>query len=106
LGRFKQNITTTTIDGDPEETERRRGLARYAHRPMTAPNILSGRRSTFEKIEETSRILLAKGAVVRFLDKGADSGAVVKLVERLRQAIVCYQASEDCIPVSSTADAE
>jgi len=30
LGRFKQNITTTTIDGDPEESERRRGLARYA----------------------------------------------------------------------------
>ena len=28
LDRFKQNITTTTVDGDPEETNRREGLTR------------------------------------------------------------------------------
>ena len=28
LDRFKQYITTTTVDGDPEETNRRIGLAR------------------------------------------------------------------------------
>jgi hypothetical protein len=73
---------------------------------MTAPNILNGRRSTFEKIEEISRVLLAKGAIAQFVDKDEDSGAVAALVERLRQAIVCYQASEDCTLVSSTVDME
>ena len=31
LDRLKQTITTTTVDGDPEETERRTELTRYAH---------------------------------------------------------------------------
>lgn len=30
LDRLKQHITTTTVEGDPEETNRRGGLARYA----------------------------------------------------------------------------
>jgi thiamine monophosphate synthase len=48
-----------------------------------------------EAIEKRSQALLEKGKVARFVDKGRDSGEVVKLVERLRDAIARYQVSED-----------
>ena len=42
--------------------------------------------------------MLAKGVAARFADKGKDSGEVVGLVERLREAISHYQVSENrCI---------
>jgi len=37
LDRLKQNIATTTVNVDPEETKRRNGLPRYVHQFMTAP---------------------------------------------------------------------
>jgi len=46
-------------------------------------------------IEKRSQVLLKKGKAARFVDKGRDSGEVVKLVERLRDAITRYQVSED-----------
>jgi len=46
-------------------------------------------------IEKQSQELLKKGKAARFVDKGRDSGEVVKLVERLRDAITRYQVSED-----------
>ena len=42
-------------------------------------------------IEKRSRMLLDKGKVAKILDKKRDSGAIVKLVEQLRQAILIYQ---------------
>ncbi|KAF9652211.1 hypothetical protein BDM02DRAFT_3161863 [Thelephora ganbajun] len=75
LDRFKQNITTTPVGGDPEETGRRKELT-----------------SALEEIEERSRELLAKGTAARFADK--DSGEVAGLVERLREAITHYQISQ------------
>ena len=39
--------------------------------------------------------MLAKNAVARFVDKAGDSNEVVKLVERLREAIAHYQVSEN-----------
>jgi len=48
-----------------------------------------------EEIEKRSKALLEKGKTARFLDKGRDSGEVVKLVERLRDAITHYQVSDD-----------
>jgi len=48
-----------------------------------------------EEIEKRSQTLLEKGKATRFVDKGRDSGEVVKLVERLRDAITQYQVSED-----------
>jgi hypothetical protein len=39
LDRFKQNVTTTTIDGDPGETERRKELTRYARRLLASPHL-------------------------------------------------------------------
>ena len=49
--------------------------------------------SALEDIEKRSQTLLKKGKVARFVDKGGDSGEVVKLVERLRDAIIRYQVS-------------
>jgi len=51
--------------------------------------------SVLKEIEERSEVLLAKGESARFVDKRRDSGEVVKLVERLRDAITRYQVSED-----------
>ena len=49
--------------------------------------------SVLEKIEKRSQELLSKGSAVRFIDKGEDSKEVARLVEQLREAIVCYQVS-------------
>ena len=68
---------------------------------MTAHN---GRCSTFKQIEEFSQKLLAKSAIVRFADKGEDSKVVAKLIERLREAIVCYQVCNCSPSVSSIVD--
>jgi hypothetical protein len=91
LGRFRQGITTTPIDEDPEETDRRSELARYVHRSMTATATLNSCCSTFKQIDKSSQELLAKGSIVRFLDKGEDSKVVARLIEQLREAIVRYQ---------------
>ena len=106
LGRFKQNITTTTIDGDPEETDRHRGLTWYGHRLMTALSIPNSCCSTFEKIEELSQKLLAKSTITRLVDKGEDSKTVARLIERLREAIICYQVGGCCTPVLGIVDRE
>ena len=53
---------------------------------------------SLEDIEKRSRRLLDKGKGARILDKRRDSGAIVKLVEELRQAILLYQVRtvENC----------
>ena len=71
---------------------------------MAAPTIPDCRRSTFEKIEELSEKLLTKGVVTRFADKGEDSKVVARLIERLREAVVCYQVGGCCTPASSIVD--
>ncbi|KAF9645139.1 hypothetical protein BDM02DRAFT_3189954 [Thelephora ganbajun] len=76
LDRFKLHITTTTIDGDPGETERRKELT-----------------SALEEIEKRSRELL-EGTVIRFANREDDSGEVARLVERLREAIARHQTSQ------------
>ena len=92
MDRFKKDISTTKVDGDSEETDRRAELARYA--PIdnggvtTTPN---GRCSTFKQIEEESQQILAKNPVARFIDKGGDSGNVAGFIERLRKALLRYQ---------------
>ena len=42
--------------------------------------------------------------MARFVDKGGDSNEVVKLVERLQEAITRYQVSRNRIVASSAAD--
>jgi len=51
--------------------------------------------SVLEEIERRSQALLEKGKAARFIDKGRDSGEVVKLVKLLQDAITRYQVSED-----------
>ena len=70
---------------------------------------VNGLRSTLEEIEKRSQALLEKAKAPRFvdkavlfIDKGRDSGEVVKLVERLRDAITRYQVSEGRFIVSNT----
>jgi len=55
-----------------------------------------------EEIEKRSNELLGKGKAARFVDKGRDSGEVVKLVERLRDVVTRYQVSEDRFVASNT----
>ena len=93
LDSFKQNITTAVVDGDPEETNRRRGLIEYVYTLMTTLTIPNGGRSAFGRIEELSQKLLAKGAVARFVDKEEDSKTASRVIERFREAVMCYQVS-------------
>ena len=57
----------STVDGDPEETKGRSGLARCV---TTAPTTPDYHFRTFEKIEELFKKLLVKSALSRFADKG------------------------------------
>ena len=106
MARFKQNITTTTIDGDPGETGRRKELTRYAHQSFPSPASVNDSPSALGEIEKRSQTLLAKGFAAQFVDKGGDSGEVVKLIERLQEAIAHYQVSRYRIVASSAADTE
>ena len=84
------------IDGDLEETKRRVELTRYACKSLALPALVNALFSTLAEIWRRSQELLAKGTVARFVDKAGDSGEVVKLIERLREAIIHYQVSESC----------
>ncbi|KAF9784551.1 hypothetical protein BJ322DRAFT_851794 [Thelephora terrestris] len=77
LDRLKQNFSTATLDGDPEEKNRREELVR-----------------ALEQIEEESKNLLSKNPSARFADKEEDSKVVAGHIERLRKAIVCYKISQ------------
>jgi len=92
-----------TVNEDPEEMERRLEFSRYAYRFLITPVLVNGLRSALENIEKRSQELLAEGTTARFLDKRADSGEVVKLVERLREALANYQVSENCFVASGMA---
>ncbi|KAF9644340.1 hypothetical protein BDM02DRAFT_991052 [Thelephora ganbajun] len=64
-------------DDDYDEVERRSQLAK-----------------SLEDIGTRSLSLSEKGKVARVLDKAQDSGEVTKLIEKLRQAILVYQVSQ------------
>ncbi|KAF9649808.1 hypothetical protein BDM02DRAFT_3186020 [Thelephora ganbajun] len=94
LDRFKRNITTIPVDGDPKETGRRQELTRYAHRLLTTPTLVNDLRRALEEIEERSQEFLAKGAVTWSTDREGDSREVAKLVEQLQEAVTHYQISQ------------
>ena len=71
-------------------------MTRYVHRLFPLPALVDGLFSTLAEIERRSQELLAKGRVARFVDKARDSGEVAKLIERLREAVIHYQVSENC----------
>ena len=94
LNRLKQTVNAVVSDGDQAEKERRSGLFRCARWLPTPPTIADGLRSALGEIEKKSQDLLTKGMATRFVDKGADSGEVARLIERLREAITHYQVRE------------
>jgi len=106
LARFKQSVTTTATDGDPGETGRRNELTRYVHKSPPSPASPNVLRSALEQIEKRSQALLEKNPAARFVDKGGDSGEVVKLIERLQEAITHYQVSSHMDVAPNAADVE
>jgi hypothetical protein len=58
-----------------------------------------------EEIEMESHELLAKGKAAQFVDRGADSRGVARLIERLQAAVVHYQVSKNSFVASSTTHA-
>jgi len=42
--------------------------------------------------------------MTRFTDKGEDSKTVARLIERLREAVVCYQVGNYCVSALSVID--
>ncbi|KAF9782707.1 hypothetical protein BJ322DRAFT_1219896 [Thelephora terrestris] len=77
LGKLTVTLAKVNPEDDDEEIRRRSDLA-----------------SSLEDIEKRSLALSGKGKVARVLDKSQDSGEVVRLVEKLRQAILVYQVSQ------------
>jgi len=71
---------------------------------MTKSTVPNYHYSTFKTIEEISQKLLGQGNIAQFVNKEENSKVVVKLVERLQQAIVCYQVSKSRTSVPSTVD--
>ena len=73
---------------------------------LRIPPTPNGFCSVFGEIEAQSQTLSAKGSIARLADKDEDTKVVARLVERLREAIVCYQVGKDCTSGSRTADVE
>lgn len=68
---------------------------------LSTPN---GCCSVFEEIEEQSRTLSAKSGIAQFADKEEDTKVVARLVEQLREAVVCYQVGKAHTSAPSTVD--
>ncbi|KAF9644863.1 hypothetical protein BDM02DRAFT_837081 [Thelephora ganbajun] len=77
LKKLLVTLAKANPDDDHDEVERRSQLA-----------------ISLEDIGARALALLEKGKVARVLDKAKDSGEVIALVEKLRQAIVIYQVSQ------------
>ena len=92
--KLEVTLLKTNIDDDKEEVERRARLARSALRSSPpAPVRLTSYNRDLEDVGKRSLALSEKGRVARALDKNRDSGEVIKLIEKLRQAILVYQVS-------------
>jgi len=93
LEKLLESLAKVNPDNDREEVERRSQLAKFVLclRSLTHPNQTTYR--TLEDIGTRSLVLSEKGKVARLLDKAQDSQEVVRLVEKLRQAILVYQVS-------------
>jgi hypothetical protein len=93
LEKLQENLLKADPNGDHEEVERRSQLAKFvSYLEPPACLIMIFYRSLGE-IGTRSLALSGKKKVARVLDKTQDSQEVVKLVEKLRQAILVYQVS-------------
>jgi hypothetical protein len=71
---------------------------------VSVVTVSNGLCSAFNQIEESSEKLLKKGPMAIFTDKGSDSKVVAGLIERLREAIIYYQVSDNYILVFGIVD--
>ena len=93
LEKLQETLAKVNPDDDREEVERRLQLAKFVSylEPPDCPIITVYR--SLEEIGTRSLALSGKKKLARVLDKTQDSQEVVKLVEKLRQAILVYQVS-------------
>ena len=93
LEKLQEILAKVNPDDDREEVERRLQLAKFVSylEPPDFPIITVYR--SLEEIGTRSLALSGKKKLARVLDKTQDSQEVVKLVEKLRQAILVYQVS-------------
>ena len=94
LEKLLDTLAKVDPDNDREEAERRSQLAKFVSRlkSLAHPKLnLHGR--SLDDIGKRSLALSEKGKIARVLDKTQDSQEVVRLVEKLRQAILVYQVS-------------
>jgi hypothetical protein len=96
LEKLQETLAKVNSDGDREEVERRSQLAKFVSRlaPPAHPVLTVDR--SLEEIGTRSLALSGKKKLARVLDKAQDSQEVIKLVEKLRQAILVYQVSVRC----------
>jgi len=94
LEKLLQTLAKANPNNDPEETERRSLLARFALHVAYAPLQRLTLRRSLEYVGKRSLAILDKGRVARVLDKSQDSQELIGLLERLRQAAIIYQMGQ------------
>ena len=94
LNKLLDTLAKVDPDNDREEVERRSQLAKLVSclEFLAHPKLNLYDRS-LDEIGKRSLVLSEKGKVARVLDKSKDGQEVVRLVEKLRQAILVYQVS-------------
>jgi hypothetical protein len=93
LEKLQENLAKVNPDGDREEVERRSHLAKFVSCLIHLIQPIPTLSRSLEDIGTRSLTLSEKGKLARALDKAQDSQEVIKLVEKLRQAILIYQVS-------------
>jgi hypothetical protein len=91
LEKLQEKLGKVNPDGDREEVERRSQLARFVLYLEPPAYPIATLYRSLEEIGTRSLALSGKKRLSRVLDKTQDSQEVVKLVEKLRQAILVYQ---------------
>jgi len=93
LKKLQHSLAKVNPDDDREEVRRRSQLAKFVC--FLAPLLHSKPtlNRSLEYIGKQSLALSEKGKIARVLDKTQDAQEVIKLVEKLRQAILEYQVS-------------
>ena len=93
LEKLQESLAKVNSSGDREEVERRSQLAKFVSCLILLVRPMLTLSRSLEDIGTRSLALSEKGKLARVLDKAQDSQEVLKLVEKLRQAILVYQVS-------------
>ena len=93
LEKLQESLAKVNPGGDREEVERRLQLAKFVSYLEPPAYPITTLYRSLEEIGTRSLTLSGKKKLARVLDKTQDSQEVVKLVEKLRQAILIYQVS-------------